>query len=71
MNFTNLPESLSAAYEWTESAGELEELRSLEGDELETYCQESAANWRENPSGAEVTASDLFRLHSHLAARTA
>jgi hypothetical protein len=39
-----LPSRLHAAYEWTEAAGELSELRGLTGDALREYATESAGN---------------------------
>lgn len=63
-----LPKHLHAAHEWTAAAGELDQLRSLTGAELEAYCQASASNSREHalhPHDA-VTADDLESLHDWL-----
>lgn len=65
---TPLPAHLHAAYDWTAAAGELDELRRLTGDELLTYCRESAENSEEHvpdPSGA-ITAYELEQLHDWL-----
>ena len=70
MSQRHLPEDLHAAYEWTDAAGEVNELRSLEGPALTRYCRESARNWRDNDgTGAEVTADDLSRLADWLRPR--
>ncbi len=53
-----LPEHLYAAFAWTEAAGELEELASLSGEALDTYCRESVANCEDG----DVTESDLREL---------
>jgi hypothetical protein len=52
-----LPERLHKAYDWTAAAGELDELRALEGAELDRYCDESAAN-----SDGAVAAPELLAL---------
>lgn len=57
-----LPKYLFAAYNWTEAAGELDELRALCGKALETYIRESAANARENDM-PDIDAGDLYELH--------
>lgn len=60
----NLPEHLHDAHSWTEAAGELEQLASLQGDALDTYARESAANAREHNEG--VSESDLRELNGWL-----
>lgn len=70
MTKPQLPTKLFAAYEWTDAGGELEELRVLTGEALETYCRESAANWRQHALDTgdtdPVTESDLLTLHHWL-----
>jgi hypothetical protein len=66
-NKPKLPAALHDAYNWTDAAGELHELRSAEGDSLERYCAESEANCRAEGDGT-VTASALLALHDWLAA---
>jgi hypothetical protein len=62
-----LPEHLFDAYDWTNAAGELEELRTLAGDALQAYCAASSANATDN--GTEpVTAYELEQLHDWLVA---
>jgi len=71
-----LPEPLFAAYNWTDAAGELDELRDLDGAELERYCTESADNAAENDRELHsddaperdppVTSDDLYALHDWL-----
>jgi hypothetical protein len=60
-----LPDNLHVAYEWTRAAGELEELRSLDGGELDRYCAESEQNAR-NHRETDVCAADLLALHDWL-----
>ncbi len=55
---TKLPERLYAAFAWTEAAGELKELASLDPPELDTYCRESVANCEDG----DVTEFDLHEL---------
>jgi len=66
MSRRELPEDLHSAYEWTDAAGELDDLRdlALTGARLDTYCRTSARNWRDNhgTGDAEVTEADLHRL---------
>jgi hypothetical protein len=60
-----LPLRLHPAYDWTDAAGELDGLRALDGDELDEYCRESAANWAESWDGTEsagVSEADLHAL---------
>ena len=64
--YRGLSDNLFAAYDWTNAAGEIEMLKALRGVELERYCAASAANWRENPSGDEITAADVRALHEWL-----
>lgn len=65
MHTTNtLPLHLHAAHDWTDAAGELEELRVLTGDRLAEYCLESATNAREHDE--DVSASDLRELSGWL-----
>lgn len=59
-----LPEHLKAAYDWTDAAGELCELRDT--DEPEKYAAESARNFADNPSGEVVTESALLELREWL-----
>ena len=59
-----LPTELYDAYNWTDAAGELPTLRTLEGAALETYCAESEANALAH--GGDVDASDLMDLHRWL-----
>lgn len=66
MSTPRLPEHLHDAYEWTEAAGELDELRDLSGADLAAYCDEAEANCREN-GDSSVTADDLHALHAWLA----
>jgi hypothetical protein len=72
---TKLPSHLFDAYDWTESAGELEELAGLTGTELDRYVAESERNAQENAREFRefgvpclVTASDLRELAEWLAA---
>ena len=44
-----LPTHLFAAYDWTDSAGELAELGSLRGDSLAAYARAAEANARASP----------------------
>ena len=62
------PKHLHAAYEWTEAAGELLELRDATGDALLAYCRESADNSREHALHPHdvVTADELEALHDWL-----
>ena len=59
------PADLHDAYEWTDAAGELDELRGLSGDELDRYCAESAENSAADGDGS-VTASALRELAAWL-----
>jgi hypothetical protein len=59
------PKDLHPAYDWTAAAGELDELRSLKGKALATYCRESAENARSN-GYHDVTEGDLRDLHDWL-----
>jgi hypothetical protein len=59
-----LPEHLHEAYNWTDAAGELPELRDAEGDDLLAYVAASEANSAEH--GERVTAVDLLTLHDWL-----
>jgi hypothetical protein len=72
---TKLPSHLFDAYDWTESAGELEELAGLVGAELDRYVAESERNAQENAREfgvpCLVTASDLRELAEWLAADAA
>lgn len=61
---TTLPLHLHAAHDWTDAAGELDELRVLTGDRLAEYCVASAANASEHDE--DVSASDLRELSSWL-----
>jgi hypothetical protein len=69
MNTTTrrVPEALHDAYNWTDAAGELTELRGLTGEELEAYCRESEANAREH-GDTSVNADDLYELAGWLRA---
>jgi hypothetical protein len=62
MSARKLPERLFVAYEWTDAAGELDELASLTGEELTRYARESELNFEQDPSGAPVTADDIEAL---------
>lgn len=53
----SLPERLHAAYDHTDVANELAELTWLNGEALDAYCAESAAN-----SEDAVSESDLYAL---------
>lgn len=48
MSTCTLPEHLHPAYNWTDSAGEIDELRTRTGDRLAEYCRDSAANASEH-----------------------
>lgn len=63
-----LPRGLYAAYEWTQSAGELGELMSLASKprKLAAYARESAENARDNEVD-DVFESDLEDLAAWLA----
>lgn len=62
-----LPEHLHAAYDWTNAAGELEELALLSGDALDAYVRESVANWRDGATNdGDVTESALRELRDWL-----
>ena len=68
---SQLPESLFYAYQWTDAAGELDELRMLTGDALAAYCRDSVANHADNrdPDGdwkGSLTESDLESLRDWL-----
>lgn len=65
---THLPAHLHAAYNWTDAAGELEELRDLTGDALLEYCRQSAANSEAHEPHPHdvVTAGELEELHDWL-----
>lgn len=65
---TNLPADLHAAYEWTDAAGELDQLASLDGDALAEYATASEANARANDV-RDVSASDLADLAIWLRSR--
>jgi hypothetical protein len=68
---TLLPPSLHAAYEWTQAAGELDELRTLSGEQIVVYCLESEENWQiEQLDGVAVTSDDLLALHDWLVVQT-
>lgn len=62
----SLPDDLHIAHDWTESAGELETLRSASESEAVAYCVDSAANYTQHegeqwPAG-EVTREVLLDL---------
>ena len=66
-----LPKGLHYAYDWTDAAGELAELRGLTGEALATYCRESVANHdaHTGPNSAwrgSLGESDLESLHDWL-----
>ena len=61
-----LPSSLHEAYEWTDAAGELPELRDAQGEDLLAYVAASEANSVEH--GERVPAVDLLALHDWLLA---
>lgn len=67
-----LPAHLHDAYDWTDAAGELEQLRSLARKRraLERYCRESARNCRDNGDGT-VTELALEELSAWLASEAA
>ena len=60
-----LPTHLHAAYDWTASAGEIDQLRWLPQAKAEQYAAESAANARANDYD-DVTADDLLALRDYL-----
>jgi len=60
-----LPTHLFAAYDWTDSAGELAELGSLRGDSLAAYARAAEANARAHHY-ADVFAADLVELAAWL-----
>lgn len=62
-----LPDALHPAYDWTRAAGELKQLRVLDGDDLDRYCSESETNARAHDV-ADVTAGDLRDLRDWLRA---
>ena len=66
MNTPKLPKHLHAAYDWTDAASELSELRELTGESLAAYCRDSAKNCSDNGDG-DVSESDLVDLHDWLA----
>ena len=57
---------LHNVWSWTDAAGEIDELRRLEGDELSAYCADSAANYARHGFGDEVSESDLIELSEWL-----
>jgi hypothetical protein len=59
-----LPAALFEAYDWTAAAGELRELRALDGEALDAYCAESAENAAEH--GAHVSEDEIRRLAAWL-----
>jgi len=63
-----LPRDLCSAYEWTDSAGELDELRDADGESLYLYCRASASNAVEH-GHADVTEDALRDLHEWLVSR--
>lgn len=63
---SDLPDHLHAACAWTDAAGELDELRDLDGDALATYCRESAENYRDEHADGSVTEEALEELHEWL-----
>ena len=65
---SQLPAILANAYNWTDAAGELDELRGLTGEALATYCAESAANARTH--GETVTELELESLAEWLRAQS-
>lgn len=64
----HLPKHLHAAYDWTDAAGELDELRDLTGGALLAYCLQSADNSAEHAAHPldAVTAGELEELHDWL-----
>lgn len=62
---TRLPQHLHAAYDWTDAAGELDELATLEGEALDSYCRESAAN-AEDHGESDVSELELDSLAAWL-----
>jgi hypothetical protein len=66
MTTIKIPAYLSAAYEWTNAAGELEVFGELTSTAALEYAVASAENFEQNPSGAAVSVGDLLDLHSVL-----
>lgn len=65
MDKPRLPERLHAAYDWTQAAGELDDLRRKAGNGLAAYCRASAANARDC-GDMSVRAEDLDELSGWL-----
>ena len=63
-----LPSSLHEAYEWTDAAGELDELRDAEGEDLLGYVAASVANAAEHTCADDepISATALLALHEWL-----
>ena len=63
-----LPSSLHEAYEWTDAAGELDELRDADGEDLLAYVAASVANAVEHTCADDepITATALLALHDWL-----
>jgi hypothetical protein len=63
-----LPSSLHEAYEWTDAAGELDELRDAEGEDLLGYVAASVANAAEHTCADDepISATELLALHEWL-----
>lgn len=59
---TLLPKHLHTAYDWIDSAGELETLATLTGAKLRQYCIDSAKNCDDG----SVTTGDLLDVHDWL-----
>ena len=59
-----LPSWLHEAYDWTDAAGELDELRDADGEALLSYVAASESNSVEH--GERVPAVDLLALHDWL-----
>lgn len=56
-----LPSHLHSAYGWMDEAGQLDELRRLDGYALEAYCQDSAQN-ADRHGDCTVHVDDLMEL---------
>ena len=50
-----LPEGLHEAFNWTDAAGQIEELRLLRGIALLRYCVASARNYAEHYTCADIS----------------
>lgn len=64
------PDELFCAHDWTQAAGELDELRDSSLDSAVVYANESAANFASHGSndGEVLTADDLLDLRVWLRA---